>query len=96
LLGVIALIHDLGQFGFELQDSVLLVDDSSDPRQLPTKANLMAAIHWLVNDAQPNDSLFFHCPYPSRMITAHKLNPDTDSGHGGQTRSDEGYYRDEG
>jgi hypothetical protein len=26
----------------------------------PTKANILRAMHWLVKDAKPNDSLFFH------------------------------------
>jgi len=39
------------------------MDDSNDPRQarrLPTRANILAAMQWLVRDAHPNDSLFFH------------------------------------
>ena len=27
---------------------------------VPTKANMVRAMHWLVDDARPNDSLFFH------------------------------------
>jgi len=27
---------------------------------LPTKANMIKAMHWLVDDAHPHDSLFFH------------------------------------
>jgi len=27
---------------------------------LPTKANMIKAMHWLVDDARPHDSLFFH------------------------------------
>jgi len=39
---------------------VLLTDDQQNPMSQPTKANILRAMHWLVKDAQPNDSLFFH------------------------------------
>jgi len=42
------------------EDIVLLVDDSRNPRQQPTRKNIVEAMRWLVRDAQPNDSLFFH------------------------------------
>ncbi|KAG9120315.1 Ca(2+)-dependent cysteine protease [Ceratobasidium sp. 392] len=48
------------QFGYKNEDIVQLTDDTSNPRQKPTKANIIAAMQWLVKDAQPNDSLFFH------------------------------------
>lgn len=38
----------------------MLTDDSPNPRQVPTKQNMLQAMQWLVNGAQPNDSLFFH------------------------------------
>jgi len=38
----------------------MLTDDSKEPRQQPTKANIIEAMQWLVRGAQPNDSLFFH------------------------------------
>ena len=57
----------------------MLTDDSTNPRQKPTKQNIVRisfvvfevvlncaqiqAMHWLVRDAKPNDSLFFHCAY---------------------------------
>lgn len=51
-------------------------------------------MQWLVRDARPNDSLFFHCPYRSSSV-AHKnaqLNSAnfSDSGHGGQTKDTDG------
>lgn len=48
------------QFGYKEQDIVQLTDDAKNPRQKPTRENIMAAMQWLVKDAKPNDSLFFH------------------------------------
>ena len=39
---------------------VTLTDDQPHPLSQPTKANMIRAMQWLVNDARPNDSLFFH------------------------------------
>lgn len=51
----------------------------------------MAAIQWLVSDAQPNDSLFFHCEYILWALRGlgNKMN-FLDSGHGGQTKDLDG------
>lgn len=38
----------------------MLTDDARNPRQIPTRANILAAMQWLVQGAKPNDSLFFH------------------------------------
>lgn len=46
--------------GFKAEDIVLLTDDSSNPKQQPTKRNMLEAMRWLVRDARPHDSLFFH------------------------------------
>ena len=40
---------------------MLLTDDSSDPRQIPTRQNMLDAMRWLVRSARTDDSLFFHC-----------------------------------
>ncbi|EJU04567.1 peptidase C14 [Dacryopinax primogenitus] len=48
------------QFGYQMDDIVMLTDDQSNPRSIPTRANILQAMQWLVRDAQPNDSLFFH------------------------------------
>ncbi|PYH82018.1 hypothetical protein BO82DRAFT_335000 [Aspergillus uvarum CBS 121591] len=56
-------------FGYAREDMVLLTDDQQNPMSQPTKVNILRAMHWLVKDAQPNDSLFFHYS----------------AGHGGQT-----------
>jgi len=49
-----------GHFGYQREDMVILTDDQQNPMSQPTKANILRAMHWLVKDAQPHDSLFFH------------------------------------
>jgi hypothetical protein len=39
---------------------VILTDDAQDPRQIPTRENIMRAMQWLVSGAQKDDALFFH------------------------------------
>ncbi|TRM58659.1 caspase domain-containing protein [Schizophyllum amplum] len=46
--------------GFKARDIVLLTDDNPNPRSRPTRQNMLDAMRWLVKDAQPDDSLFFH------------------------------------
>ncbi|KAF9116190.1 Ca(2+)-dependent cysteine protease [Mortierella sp. AM989] len=48
------------QFGFREQDMVVLTDDQRDPTRIPTRANIISGMQWLVRDARPNDSFFFH------------------------------------
>lgn len=48
------------QFGYKREDMVILTDDLQNPMSQPTKQNILRAMHWLVKDARPNDSLFFH------------------------------------
>ncbi|KAF8635165.1 hypothetical protein AX15_000503 [Amanita polypyramis BW_CC] len=48
------------RFGYKAEDIVMLRDDSKNPMEIPTKANMLRAMQWLVKDARPNDSLFFH------------------------------------
>jgi len=47
-------------FNYKREDMVILTDDQQNPMSQPTKANLLRAMQWLVKDARPNDSLFFH------------------------------------
>jgi hypothetical protein len=35
---------------------VILTDDQEEDKFKPTRANIIAAMQWLVSDAQPNDS----------------------------------------
>ncbi|KAJ5749339.1 uncharacterized protein N7511_011035 [Penicillium nucicola] len=48
------------RFGYKREDMVILTDDQRNPMSVPTKANILRAMQWLVKDAQPNDSLFVH------------------------------------
>ncbi|KAI9485370.1 MAG: caspase domain-containing protein [Benjaminiella poitrasii] len=47
-------------FNFKEEDMVVLTDDQSDPKFIPTKQNIISAMQWLVHDARENDSFFFH------------------------------------
>lgn len=47
-------------FKYHEDDIVTLTDDQSDPGRRPTKENILRGMKWLVRDAQPDDSLFFH------------------------------------
>jgi len=47
-------------FAYKREDMVILTDDQQNPMSQPTKQNILRAMHWLVKDARPNDSLFFH------------------------------------
>ncbi|KAH0545383.1 hypothetical protein FGG08_000524 [Glutinoglossum americanum] len=48
------------RYGYKREDMVILTDDQKNPMSQPTKANMLKAMAWLVKDALPNDSLFFH------------------------------------
>ncbi|KAK1148735.1 Ca(2+)-dependent cysteine protease [Aspergillus melleus] len=48
------------KFGYRREDMVILTDDQKNAMSVPTKANILRAMQWLVKDAQPNDSLFVH------------------------------------
>lgn len=39
----------------------MLMDQTTNPRQMPNRRNIIDAMNWLVKDAKPHDSLFFHC-----------------------------------
>lgn len=47
-------------FGYAREDMVILTDDQQNEMSQPKKRNILRAMHWLVKDAQPNDSLFLH------------------------------------
>lgn len=82
-------------FGYKREDMVLLTDDQQNPMSQPTKQNILRAMHWLVKDARPNDSLFFH--YSGALAIS---NPplgkfaDSCAGHGGQTKDLDGDEED--
>ncbi|KAF8928873.1 Ca(2+)-dependent cysteine protease [Dissophora ornata] len=66
------------QFGFREEDCVTLTDDQSDPTRIPTKANMLAGMQWLVRDARANDSFFFH--YSGHGGQTEDLDGDEDDG----------------
>ncbi|KAI7852495.1 peptidase C14, caspase domain-containing protein [Circinella umbellata] len=43
-------------YHFREEDMVILTDDQRDQRFIPTRANMIAGMEWLVRDARPNDS----------------------------------------
>jgi len=55
-------------FGYKREDMVILTDDQQNPMSQPTKQNILRAMHWLVKDARPNDSLFFHYSGKNRSV----------------------------
>ncbi|OQN98909.1 Metacaspase-1A [Cryoendolithus antarcticus] len=68
-----------GYFGYKREDMVCLTDDQQSPMSQPTKANILRAMHWLVKDARPNDSLFFH--YSGHGGQTKDLDGDEDDGY---------------
>jgi hypothetical protein len=53
----------LDRLGFRARDIIRLTDEARDPRNLPTRANILGAMRWLVRGARKHDSLFFHCAF---------------------------------
>jgi hypothetical protein len=51
-------------------------------------------MQWLVADARPNDSLFFHCVFGLLKLVQQAFNYCLDSGHGGQTKDLDGDEED--
>lgn len=51
------------RLGFRSRDIIRLTDEARDPRNLPTRQNILGAIRWLVRGAHKHDSLFFHCTF---------------------------------
>lgn len=66
-------------FGYKREDMVILTDDQQNPMSQPTKENILRAMHWLVKDARPNDSLFFH--YSGHGGQTRDLDGDEDDGY---------------
>lgn len=48
------------RYGYKREDMVLLTDDQRDLKFHPTRENILSGMRWLVDGAQPNDSLFLH------------------------------------
>ncbi|KAG9070373.1 Ca(2+)-dependent cysteine protease [Linnemannia hyalina] len=43
-------------YGFKEEDTISLTDDQQDSSRIPTHANILEAMRWLVRDARPDDS----------------------------------------
>ncbi|KAK0462339.1 caspase domain-containing protein [Desarmillaria tabescens] len=57
----------------------ILKDDSKKADQIPTRNNIVKAMRWLVKDALPGDSLFFH--YSGHGGQIPDTNGDEDDGY---------------
>ncbi|KAG8213122.1 metacaspase-1 [Butyriboletus roseoflavus] len=83
LQGCIEDVHRMKRFllghGYKEQDMVTLTDDSPHPRGQPTRQNMIDAMHWLVRDARPNDSIFFH--YSGHGGQTEDLDGDEEDGY---------------
>ncbi|PVV04937.1 hypothetical protein BB560_000546 [Smittium megazygosporum] len=50
----------IDHFRFKESDMIILTDDQTNPKRIPTRENILKAMKWLVHDAKKNDSFFFH------------------------------------
>lgn len=57
-----------GYYNYKPEDIVVLTDDATNPRQRPTRQNMLDGMRWLVKDAHKHDSLFFHCALCSSLF----------------------------
>ncbi|KAK9111010.1 hypothetical protein Scep_018529 [Stephania cephalantha] len=48
------------RLGFPIDSIRVLTEDQRDPSLIPTKRNIQDALHWLIEDCQPGDSLVFY------------------------------------
>ena len=63
---MITLAHLMEDYGFELDNMIILSDKAKDDTPLPTKENIIKGILWLVGGARTNDCLFFY--YASMVL----------------------------
>ncbi|KAK3817999.1 MAG: caspase domain-containing protein [Linnemannia elongata] len=66
-------------YGFKEEDTISLTDDQQDPSRIPTHKNILEAMRWLVRDARPDDSFFFH--YSGHGGQAKDEDGDEDDGY---------------
>jgi hypothetical protein len=69
-----------GNWNFEINEFCILTDDAKYPGGIPTKANILNAMKWLVEDARAGDSLFIHCEcalyiQTTARLCVHRLRP---------------------
>jgi len=53
-------LYDLITKKYGFKDARILTDDQEDNKLKPTHKNIIDSMKWLVKDAKPGDSLFFH------------------------------------
>ncbi|KAG2212989.1 hypothetical protein INT46_011490 [Mucor plumbeus] len=63
-------------YDFQEKDMVILTDDREEDKFRPTRNNIIAAMQWLVNDAEPDDSFFLH--YSGHGGRVHDIHSDED------------------
>ncbi|SCV03800.1 LAME_0H13322g1_1 [Lachancea meyersii CBS 8951] len=83
LRGCINDVHNMHNFlttryGYRAEDIVVLTDDQQEMSRVPLKQNILRAMQWLVNGAQPNDALFIH--YSGHGGQTKDLDGDEDDG----------------
>ncbi|CAG8536466.1 15918_t:CDS:2 [Acaulospora colombiana] len=70
----------VANYEFREENMLILTDNQSDPKKIPNRANIIAAMKWLVHDARPNDSyVMFHDTQNAIVF-----------GHGGQVEDLDG------
>ncbi|KAI6125078.1 caspase domain-containing protein [Pisolithus croceorrhizus] len=69
----------MSHFGYREENIRVLTDDSPDPRRWPSRRNMLDHMQWLVHDAQPNDSFFFH--YSGHGGQTEDLDGDEEDGY---------------
>lgn len=67
-------------WGFQPTSIVLLTDDQRDPNYLPTRANIIQALQWLVQDISGGDSAVFHFSGHGGQVEASIFDVDEDDG----------------
>eukprot|EP00811_Abedinium_folium_P034693 NODE_7554_length_1569_cov_2.013176.p1 GENE.NODE_7554_length_1569_cov_2.013176~~NODE_7554_length_1569_cov_2.013176.p1 ORF type:complete len:404 (-),score=109.89 NODE_7554_length_1569_cov_2.013176:192-1403(-) len=50
----------ISRLGFDRHSIRVLTDDQCNPHSVPTRANMVEGMRWLVTGARPGDVLFFH------------------------------------
>ncbi|SPO04156.1 probable Metacaspase-1 [Cephalotrichum gorgonifer] len=65
--------------GYRRENMLILTDDQRDVRYHPTRENIINGMRWLVDGAQPNDSLFMH--YSGHGGQTEDLDGDEEDGY---------------
>jgi len=65
-------------YDFPTESIVLLTDSGYGSNGMPTRKNILKAMRWLVKDARPGDSLFFH--YSGHGGQVQDIDGDEDDG----------------